>query len=738
MTQTRRSTLLIALAIDAFGQAPPTDRNLHIPRISRAPALEDFASGAVMAEMVPVTGFRQRDPSDGKPVSRKTTAYLGYDDKNLYTVFVCEERPGKVRARLNKREDIFNDDVVGLFLDTFQDRQHAFMFLVNPIGIQMDGITTEGQGDDFSFDTLWKSEGRVTEEGYTALISIPFRSLRFKSGDVQTWGIGLFRSIPENNEQAFWPQVTHKVEGFAQQLGNLDGLERISPGRNLQFIPYGLLSRSRFLDRPDGGIPSFRKQTNFRAGLDSKIVLRDALTLDIALNPDFSQVESDDPQVTVNQRFEVFFPEKRPFFIENAGYFQTPENLFFSRRVSDPEFGARLTGKIGRWAIGVLGIDDRAPGRRVSIDSPAYGERAAIGVVRVQREFGKQSTIGLLATSRDFGSTSNRVISFDTRLKLNRNWVFTGQAVHSESRDLDGKHPVGSAYYAEIARNGLHVNYSGRYRDRSPNFRSDLGFIPRVDIRQVEQNLNYRWRPAGKRIVSYGPFLSGMGNWDHQGRAQDWNANPGFFTEFKGQTFLFVGRTEAFERFRDVKFRKDSTDIVFGSDYFKKIGLQVNYSTGARVNYSPATGVLPFAGSGTEANARVTWRPSSRFKLEENYFYTHLVAKGGHPAVFNNHILRSRANYQFTRVLSLRMIVDYNAVLPNTSLVDLERSKRITGDVLLTYLLHPGTAFYVGYTDNRENLLLVPGAAPSLTRIGFPSTVTGRQFFVKMSYLFRF
>ncbi|MDQ6698831.1 MAG: hypothetical protein M3Z36_01440, partial [Acidobacteriota bacterium] len=128
----------------------------------------------------------------------------------------------------------------------------------------------------------------------------------------------------------------------------------------------------------------------------------------------------------------------------------------------------------------------------------------------------------------------------------------------------------------------------------------------------------------------------------------------------------------------------------------------------------------------------------SRFKLEENYFYTHLVAKGGHPAVFNNHILRSRANYQFTRALSLRAILDYNAVLPNIALVDLERSKRITGDVLLTYLLHPGTALYVGYTDNRENLLLTPGSSPSISRIGFPSTVTGRQFFVKMSYLFRF
>ncbi|MDQ6665492.1 MAG: carbohydrate binding family 9 domain-containing protein [Acidobacteriota bacterium] len=713
------------------------DRTLRIPRISRAPTLEDFAAGASLEEMARITGFRQRQPDDGAPVSRKTTAYLGYDDKNIYAVFVCQEQAGKVRARLNKREDIFNDDVVGIFLDTFRDRQHTFEFLVNPLGIQADGIETEGQGDDFSFDTLWFSNGRITPEGYTVLMSIPFRSLRFKNRDVQTWGIALVRIIPDNNETSFWPFITQKVEGFSQQLATLQGLENISPGRNLQFIPYGLLSRSRFLDRPDGGIPAFRKQTDFRGGLDSKIVLRDALTLDIALNPDFSQVESDDPQVTVNQRFEVFFPEKRPFFIENAAYFQTPENLFFSRRIADPEYGARLTGKAGRWALGVLGIDDRAPGQSLSLTDPAFGGRAAIGVVRVQREFGEQSTIGILATSRDFGSSSNRLISFDTRLKLNPNWVFTAQAVHSESRDFDTGHRVGSLYYAEISENGLHSNYSGRYRDRSPNFRSDLGFIPRVDIRQFEQNYQYRWRPKNRVVASHGPFVSGLGNWDHQGRPEDWSVNPGYFVEFKRQTYFVVGQTETFERFQDVKFRRHSSDVFLASDRFKKIGLQAMYSTGTRVNYSPNVNLLPFLANGSEANARITWRPSPRIKLEENYFYTHLTERLGGPAVFNNHILRSRLNYQFTRELSLRLILDYNAVLPNPDLVNLDRSKRITGDVLITYLIHPGTAFYVGYTDRRENVLLAPGET-SLARIGFPSTVTGRQFFAKISYLFRF
>ncbi|MDQ2901168.1 MAG: carbohydrate binding family 9 domain-containing protein, partial [Acidobacteriota bacterium] len=286
--RTAKLLCFLTLSVCAFAQ----DRTLRIPRVSRAPTLEDFAAGASLKEMVRITGFRQRQPDDGAPVSRKTIAYLGYDDNNIYAVFVCEEKAGKVRARLNKREDIFNDDVVGIFLDTFRDRQHTFEFLVNPLGIQADGIETEGQGDDFSFDTLWYSEGCITPDGYTVLMSIPFRSLRFKNRDVQTWGIALARLIPDNNETSFWPFITQKVEGFSQQLATLHGLEDISPGRNLQFIPYGLFSHSRFLDTPDGAIPAFRKQTEFRGGLDSKIVLRDALTLDIALNPDFSQVES--------------------------------------------------------------------------------------------------------------------------------------------------------------------------------------------------------------------------------------------------------------------------------------------------------------------------------------------------------------------------------------------------------------------------------------------------------------
>jgi hypothetical protein len=234
-------------------------------------------------------------------------------------------------------------------------------------------VSTDGeQEDDYSFDALWHSDGRLTSFGYVVWMAIPFKSLRFLNVQEQDWGIAFARAIQRNNETSFWPYVTRRVAGMGQQLATARGLRDISPGRNIQFIPYGALTGARFLD-PER--PSYVRETDVRAGLDGKMVLKDAFTLDLTFNPDFSQVESDEPQVTINQRFEVFFPEKRPFFIENASFFETPVNLFFSRRVADPQVGARITGKKQGWALAALAIDDREPGSVVEESSPGSSDR---------------------------------------------------------------------------------------------------------------------------------------------------------------------------------------------------------------------------------------------------------------------------------------------------------------------------------------------------------------------------
>src|SRR5712671_6022823 len=362
----------------------------RIPRLHRAPKLEDFLENQPRESELTVTDFRQNSPGDGTPATEPTTAYLSYDGKNLYVVFVCQDESGAVRAHLSRREGSDQDDGVGVLLDTFRDFHRAYYFFSNPLGVQTDAIYTEGQGYDFSFDTLWGNAGRVTKNGYIVFFSIPFKSLRFSHAPEQTWGIALYRTILRKSEYDYWPYVTQRVEGLTQQFAPVGGLENVSPGRNMQFIPYGLLASDHFLYQPPGGPPGFVDQFEHRAGLDAKFVAKDSLTFDLTLNPDFSQVESDDPQVTINQRFAVFFPEKRPFFIENAGFFMTPVNLFFSRQIMNPQFGSRVTGKVGSWTLGALVIDDKQPGQDQPSGSP-YDTRAVDGVVRVAREFGKQS-----------------------------------------------------------------------------------------------------------------------------------------------------------------------------------------------------------------------------------------------------------------------------------------------------------------------------------------------------------
>lgn len=728
--------LLVVLVLgmpEGMAQARPA--SLHIHRVAGPPKLEHFLDGPWRATGIHVADFRQYEPGDGVPASLETSAYLSYDEKNLYVIFVCQDEPGQVRARLSRREDISGDDQVAVYLDTFHDRQRAYVFATNPLGIQRDGIITEGQGRDFSFDTLWYSEGRLTDDGFVVWMAIPFRSLRFSNAPAQTWGIALGRFILRRNEESYWPLITKRVEGFVPQFAVLEGLDHISPGRNVQLIPYGIFARARFLDTQG---PAFRTKNDMRAGLDAKLVLRDALTLDIAVNPDFSQVESDEPQVTINQRFEVFFPEKRPFFIENAGFFQTPINLFFSRRIADPQAGVRLTGKVSRWAIGALAIDDRAPGRRVPESSALHSRRAGIGLLRVKREFAEQSSLGVLVTSRDFASSSNRVVSLDTRLKLNPNWILTGQLAQSITRQLEGRRLAGWGSFLELKHDGKHFDYVGRYTDFSPDFRAPLGFVRRVDIRQSEHSAKYKWWPDSRPVLEFGPTMVTLINWDRHGRVQDWLVDANFELELTGQTELEVARSEAFELFQNQGFRKNSTSISFSTEWLKWLSMSASYMWGTNVNFDPTPGLGPFLAKEVEGQTQLTLRPTPRVRFDQTYIYNRLGTHRNSQTVFNNHIARWKLNYQFTRALSLRAILDYEAVLPNTSLVDLDYEKRFTTDLLLTYLVNPGTVVYVGYTDGYENLALVPDSPARLRRTISLFGSTGRQLFIKVSYLLRF
>ena len=586
-------SLLLALPLAAAlaqdpRPAPQQDPNptLRIARVSEPLQFDDFRGGADgpdSTQAVLVTGFRQRDPGDGAEVSAPTTAYLGYDDDNLYVVFVCKDDAAKVRASLANREDILGDDGVAVYLDTFHDRKRAYVFWANPRGVQLDGIMTEGQDDDYSFDTVWQSDGRLTPDGYVVRLAIPFRSLRFASGAAQSWGIALGRFIRRNNEQSYWPYVTKRVAGLVPQFATLEGLQDIAPGRNLRLNPYSAFTGARFLD---AGVPAFRRENDLRIGLDAKAVLGGALTLDGTVNPDFSQVESDQPQVTINERFEVFFPEKRPFFIENAGYFQTPVNLFFSRRIADPGTGVRLTGKAGRWAVGAIRTDDRAPAAALG------GGGAGIGVVRVQRDFGGESTVGVLASDRSLAGGSNRVVSADTRLKLTKTWIFSGQAMATQTRGTSGTRPSGTGLYAGLQHDGRNLDYSASYLDLSPSFETQLGFVKRVGIRELGQQLQIVRRPNGP-IVRFGPTFTTSFDWDRNGRLLDRSLEASFEVKLRRETKFAVAREQAFELFADLPFDTHRTGVTLESKWLKWLAGSAKIGLGTAVNHKPPAGDAP-------------------------------------------------------------------------------------------------------------------------------------------------
>jgi hypothetical protein len=731
------SRALAAVVLIACGAGPlfasqaDASRTLKISRVEAAPKLDDYIGGTGPGTLV--EGFVQREPGDLTPVSEPTKAFLSFDQEALYVAFVCKAAdPSSIRARLARRESIFEDDWVAIHVDPFQERQRAYMFFANPIGIQADGITSEGSGDDMSFDAVWSASGRLTPDGYVVLIAIPFKSLRFPSGtDPHTWGVALQRSIPTRSESSFWPGITRRLNGFSSQFGALEGIAGVAPGRNVQFIPYGTFTGAKLLDETTAIRAS---ESDLRVGVDAKVVLRDKFTVDATINPDFSQVESDEPQVTINQRFEVFFPEKRPFFLENSDYFESPITLFFSRRVRDPQFGGRVTGRAGRWAIGGLAMDDRQPGRLVDRTSADFGSRAFTGLFRARRDFSNQSRAGFMATTRDFGNSSNHVGSMDTRLRLNKQWFAEGQALFTRNTALDGATAInGGGVSLALNRSGRKLTEQLFYQDLTAGVRAPLGFVPRTDIRQLQQFATFRWRPKDSRITSHGPNMFVQGTWDHAGTLQDWIVRFPYNLQL-GQSYFFVRHARMMERFAGTEFEEWENVVSVSSSVLSWVSIGVNYAGGTRPNFYPPPGVTPSIADFTDASLFLTFRPSSRLLLDETYIYSRLSQPGS--SIFDNHIVRSKVNYQFSRALSIRGIVDYNGILPNESLVALERRKHLTADVLMTYLVRPGTALYIGYTDGYDNLASVAGGI--LRPGGAPTVSTGRQVFVKSSYLFRF
>ena len=763
---------------------------LHIPHLEKGPTLNDFlgmqASPEIAGKMLKIEGFQQRDPKDGAPISQKTEAYLGYTDKNLYVVAICFDTELRgIRARLARREAIDDDDQFGFVVDTFHDKQHAVFFYLNPLGVQQDGIWTEGSNPDYSFDMVWKSDAKITSKGYVVWFEVPFKSLRFSPQENQTWGIFFERDIKRNNEFAFYPHISSGKQGFLSQETQMDGINKISPGRNLQFIPYVSERTFRDLDDRDPNHPHFHgKHIEPRIGLDAKGVIHDSLVLDATINPDFAQVESDTPQITVNQRFEVLFPEKRPFFLENSTFFDTPINLLFTRNIVDPEYGVRLTGKMGPWAIGALFANDKSPGGSVPSSDPLWGAKANFGIVRISHDILKESSIGLIYTDRELHTVSpaktlctsdaciigaNRIGGIDTKLKLTPNWKVTAQAITGYTKFNDGTHKGGPAYnlYEEYSsRNWQHF---GNYDDTAENFQTATGFFVRPDVRNFNQFTLRRFRVEKKWLQWHGPGLFTRNAWDHKGTRLDWFANANYRFILPRQSEFGVFGNISHERLRPKDFDSllvnqdyahNTRGFFFDFGYFKPLSIGGELGWGKSTNYGTAYPLLvgsqhvcldgvvtpdplqcpPRAGPSNYAQIFTTVRPVKGLTIDTSYLMSRLLDGENRHSAFNNHTIRSKWNYQFTREFSLRFIGQYSATLANPLNTSLQTTKNFNADVLFTYFVHPGTAVYVGYNSNLQNLdpRLGLDANGNINRTQDRFINDGRQFFVKISYLFRY
>ncbi len=557
---------MAAAAGPASAQPVPAETpGVAIPRVETPPQLAAYLTLEPPRVAGEVSGFIQREPRDGRPSAYGTRVFLSYDQDRLYAIFVCRDDPGGIRARFTRREQGESDDSVSLHLDTFHDGRRAYVFSSNPLGVQSELIQTEGQDDDESFDTLWYTEGALTSFGYVVKMSIPFRSLRFSGEPVQQWGLAVGRRIQRLNEEWYWPRLSRRVQGLVPQFAVARGLERISPGANVQLTPYGAFTGARVGTAADGELDATR-----RIGLDVKVGLGSAFVLDAAINPDFSEVESDEPQVTVNERFEVLFPERRSFFVENAGYFTTPLPVFFSRRIVNPSGGARITGKTGPWITAALVMQDRA-----TPDTDA----ATVAVGSVRREFGRNGHVGGLATVRDTPTGSARALSLDSRWALGDTWAVAGQIVRTDTSQ-DGSGRSGSGVVGQLTRDSSHLDLAVQYTDLTPDFEAPLGFIRQVDIRQLDHEVRYQWRPKRGPISKFGPRLDGFMTWDHDRTLTDWRLRPRFEMEFVGQTQFLVDHARSFEQVGALSFDKTRSTFEFETERSRWWSLSTAYEIG--------------------------------------------------------------------------------------------------------------------------------------------------------------
>ncbi|HEX5706424.1 MAG TPA: DUF5916 domain-containing protein [Pyrinomonadaceae bacterium] len=585
-----QATTPIVFGAAARASLPPEKANpITVPRFDKPPVIDGKLDDEVWKAAAVFKDFYQIQPGDNTAPSKPTEVLLGYDAKNLYIAYRAYDERDKIRATIAKRDNIFNDDYVGLFFDTFNDKRKAYELNFNPLGIQADGVMTDGQGEDFTVDLVHDSKGEVNDQGYFVEVAIPFKSLRFVAGKDKMWGVHFYRRIKRfNNELSMWMPISRDQSNWLAQTGHITGLEGISTERVFELIPSLTVSESgrrvRTLSRAQLNTARFaglsptdpgkfvNQPIEFDPGLTAKFGITPTITLDAAINPDFAQVEADATVVTANQRFPIFFDEKRPFFLEGKDIFSTILSVVHTRTIVDPDVAVKVTGKQGKNSFGLMVASDNNPGDFTfekkfdpeAVDPRIVDKNSYVGVFRLKRDVGKENTIGLLATGYSFIDKHNWMGGPDIRFRINKQTTFTGQVVGSISRRFFFypdeasnfyRTENGMAYAFSLAREGRNWYMEVASAGRSRYFRADVGFNRRFNTNNPNAFIQYRATEKPKNtIVNWRVYNSTSANIDWRGRSQRIDQEGQFQIRFQRNIYVGVGEQLGFERVFEEEF----------------------------------------------------------------------------------------------------------------------------------------------------------------------------------------
>jgi hypothetical protein len=678
-------------------------------------------------------------PGNNVPPPVATEALVTFDDERLYVAFrATDPQPGSIRAHLMDRDSIaafIQDDHVGILLDTFNDERRAFQFRVNPLGVQVDATYSEIDAqEDFSWDAIWASQGQVTDTGYVVEIAIPFKQLRFPRTDApQTWGFEAFRNYPRNVRHRISSKFTDRAKDCTLcQENKVAGFQGIAPGRNLELTPTVTASRSDSLDTfPNGDLVA--GDQDVEPGLTARWGVTPNTTLNATVNPDFSQVEADAAQLAVNTRFALFYPEKRPFFLEGADLYLTPLQAVFTRTVADPDWGVKVNTKEGKNALGVFVADDNVnnlviPSNQGS-GSAFLEQSITSGVLRYRRDVGKYSTLGVLYTGREGDDYHNRVAGLDGFVRFT-----PSDTVRVQYLDSDTLYPraVAVRFGQDLDAFGgdaLHVQYDHfakswkgyvSYQDLDPLFRADSGFIPRVDVKTAQaQGERFFYGDKGDWYARLSLGARGLRTEDHAGLLTDQTME--LFGTLNGplqsQVELYLDRNKVY--YNGTTFDLDQQILFFQINPSGNVRLRLSAQLGDQIDFANTRpGDLVYLIPGVQLRGR-------NLSLQLDHAYQKLDVEGG--KLFDVNLTQMKLIYQLNVRTFVRAIVQYQDLQRNPKLylrTVRPEQQDVFGQFLFSYKLNPQTVLFAGYTDSRLGLQ------------GVDLTQTGRTFFLKLGYAF--